>query len=45
MPKGYHILTVTHRNTKLNALGQFAVQCEEGGPTAAIVSHKRGIQS
>ncbi len=31
MSKGYHILTVTHRNTQLNALGQFAVQCKEGG--------------
>ncbi len=27
--KGYHIITVTHRNTKLNALGHFAMQSTE----------------
>ena len=29
MLQGYHILTVTHRNTRLNKLGSFAVPCDE----------------
>ena len=40
MSKGYHILTVTHRNTQLNALGQFAIQSNESGLSTRLAEIK-----
>ncbi|MEM9820187.1 MAG: glutamyl-tRNA reductase [Bacteroidota bacterium] len=38
--KKYHIITVTHRNTKLNALGHFAMQSEEADLKADLEALK-----